>query len=253
MRRLLREVPILDMPARWASFVHFSWQIRKNRGINGMQAVPLIAWLNYHQTEILGKQCYWLGHRALKNPMDAWVYQEIIHEVRPDIIIELGNKNGGSTLFLASMCDLLGHGRVIGIDINHDNFTVQHPRIELITGDCSDSNVLGAVKQACAGQQVMVIHDADHRRDAVLRDLRNYAPFVNPGSYLIVEDGILGIRGFWGSDQRGLAPFLLPNNDTPLQAIKEFLRENPDFVIDHSQEKYILTSNYMGYLRRVNS
>jgi len=212
---------------------------------------PLITWLNYHQHEILGKQCYWLGHRALKNPMDAWIYQEIIYEVKPDIIVEMGNKNGGSTLFLASILQLLGHGEVLAIDVNHEGFTAFHPRIGLITGDCSDEEIIGQVKDKCRGKRVLVIHDAEHTRDAVLRDLRNYAPLVSPGSYFIVEDSIQGVPGFCPDSERLHGPFLLPDIDTPLQGIKTFLRENKDFYVDVSRERYILTANYRGFLRRI--
>ena len=229
-----------------------SWSIDGNRGIGNMQGVPLIAWINYHQREVLGQQCYWLGHRALKNPMDAWIYQEILYEVKPDIVIELGNKNGGSTLFLAGICDLMNHGRVLALDIDHAQFTASHPRIELITGDCASREVLETVRQKCDDQRVLIIHDADHSREAVLRDLRNYSPLVSQGSYFIVEDSIEGVPGFSGDPEQPVGPFLLPPKDTALQGIESFLEENSNFVVDESRERYILTANYRGYLRRVS-
>jgi cephalosporin hydroxylase len=230
-----------------------SWHVGTNRGIPNMLGVPLIAWINYHQREMIGhQQCHWLGHRALKNPMDAWIYQEILYEVKPDIIIELGNKNGGSTLFLAGICELMGHGRVLAVDIDHSQFTASHPRIELLTGDCGTEAVVDAVKRKCTEQKVLVIHDADHTKEAVLRDLRNFSPLVGLGSYFIVEDSILGIKGFGEGYDKGVGAFLIPKVDTPLQAIEQFLKENHDFVVDESRERYILTYNYRGYLRRVS-
>jgi len=222
-------------------------------GFPALMNAPLIAWMNYHQREILGKQCYWLGHRALKNPMDAWIYQEIIYEVKPDIVVEIGNKDGGSTLFLASILDLLGHGRVLALDIDHGKFIVSHSRIELITGDCSDQEIIRIVKGRCEGKRVLVIHDADHTRDSVLRDLRNYAPLVSSGSYFIVEDSIQGVPGFIQDPKHSYGPFLFPDIDTPLQAINTFLCENKSFVVDESRERYILTANYRGFLRRVKN
>jgi len=228
-----------------------TYRFDSSLGLPALLDAPLIAWLNYHAREVLGKQCYWLGHRALKNPMDAWIYQEIIYEVKPDIIVEIGNKNGGSTLFLASILEMLSHGKVLAVDLNHDGFTASHSRIELITGDCSGEEIIGQVKDRCESKRVLVIHDADHRRDAVLRDLRNYAPLVSPGSYFIVEDSIHGVPGFTLDPERSYGSFLLPETDTPLQGIEAFLRENKSFYVDVSRERYILTANYRGFLRRV--
>lgn len=231
---------------------HGSWYIDANQRLPDILNMPLLAWINYHQREVHSKQCYWMGQRALKNPMDAWIYQEIIFEIKPDIIIEIGNKNGGSTQFLAGMCELLGQGRVLALDIDHSVFTASHPRIEMITGDCSDQDILAMVREKCQGQKVLIIHDADHTKAAVLRDLRNFAPLVSPGSYLIVEDTTIGIPGFSGDPNNPVGPYLMPRQNTPLQAIEEFLRENPNFVVDESRERYILTHNYRGYLRRMD-
>lgn len=228
-----------------------AYHIDRRDDIQTILNAPLIAWLNYHQGEILGKQSYWLGHRALKNPMDAWIYQETIYDVRPDIIVEIGNKNRGSTLFLASILELLGRGKVLAVDVDHSKFTASHPRIELITGDCSDKGIIAQVKDRCVGKRVLVIHDADHTRDAVLRDLRNYAPLVSLGSYIIVEDSIHGVPGFSQDPNQLHGSFVFPDNDTPLQAIEIFLRENKSFIVDESRERYILTANYRGFLRRV--
>lgn len=227
------------------------YRMDRTVGIRKLLQAPLIAWLNYHQRDILGKQCFWLGHRALKNPLDAWIYQEILYEVKPDIVIELGNKNGGGALFLASILELLGHGMVLAVDLDHSRFTVRHARIQLLTGDCSDAQVLAKVRAVCEGKRVLVIHDADHSRDAVLRDLRNYASLVSPGSFLIVEDSVHGVPGFSQDPTRLRGPFFFQDQDTPLQAIELFLRENPAFVVDEPRERYILTANYRGYLRRV--
>ncbi|MBI4256628.1 class I SAM-dependent methyltransferase [Candidatus Uhrbacteria bacterium] len=227
------------------------YQLNPAEGLAGCRHAPLIAWLNYHQREILGKQCYWLGHRTLKNPLDAWIYQEILYETRPDIVVELGNKNGGSALFLASILELLGNGKVLGVDIDHSRITATHHRIDLVTGDCSDGKVIERLRQECQGKRVLVIHDADHSRDAVLRDLRNYAPMVSRGSYIIVEDSVHGVRGFSQDPNQQYGSFLFPDTDTPLQAIEIFLRENKSFVVDEKRERYILTANYRGFLRRV--
>ena len=96
-----------------------------------------------------------------------------------------------------------------------------------------------------------MIHDANHTREAVFRDLRNYSPLVSPGSCFIVEDSIEGVPGFSGDPEQPVGPFLLPQKDTALQGIEQFLGENPSFVVDESRERHILTANYRGYLKRI--
>ena len=250
--RALATFTVVDWPARlWALLRTFRWRLAGRPDLALVKTAPLMAWMNYHQSEIVGKRCHWFGHRALKNPLDAWVYQEIICETRPDFIVEIGNKNGGSTLFLAHMCDLLGHGTVLALDIDHAAFGVTHPRIVTITGDCSDESVLAQVHVKVAGRKVLVIHDADHSREAVLRDLRLYAPIVSSGSYFIVEDTIHGVSGFSISQDVRPGVFTVSNLNSPLSAVEAFLEGNREFVLDRDRERYILTSNYRGFLRRV--
>ena len=250
---VLATITVGDWPARlWAMFRTFRWRIDGRQDLSRVKTAPLMAWMNYHQAEILGKQCYWFGHRALKNPLDAWVYQEIIFETQPDYILEIGNKNGGGTLFLAHMCDLLAKGTVLALDIDHTAFSVTHPRIVTITGDCSDASIVAEVRAKVAGHRVLVIHDADHSQEAVLRDLRLYAPMVSVGSYFIVEDTIHGVSGFAINQDTRRPVFTVSNLNSPLHAAQKFLSGNQDFVLDKSRERYILTSNPHGFLRRVD-
>jgi cephalosporin hydroxylase len=231
---------------------HSSWYIKENKGIGQMQSVPLMAWMNYYHREIHATNSTWMGYPALKCPTDIWVYQEIIFEVKPDVIIEIGNRFGGSTLFLASMLDLLGKGEVVGVDIDHSVFQPSHDRFHLITGDSANDDVISQVRSKCEGKRVMLVHDGIHTRDGVLTDLRNYSEFISPGSYFIVEDGIIGVTGYIGGGEAAslAGNFLVPRLDTPLQAIEQFIAENDEFEIDKSREKYILTDNPNGYLRR---
>ncbi|OGH61730.1 MAG: hypothetical protein A3G34_14075 [Candidatus Lindowbacteria bacterium RIFCSPLOWO2_12_FULL_62_27] len=203
--------------------------------------VTLMDWINYFHRNIVGFQSRWLGHRALKNPLDAWIYQEILYEVRPDVIVEIGNKSGGGALFLAGICDALKHGVVLALDITRDRMTAKHRRIVELTGDAADPRIIREVHRRCKGKRTLVIHDADHTKDAVLRDLRNYSDLVRHPSYLIVEDTTDGLPGFMGR-RRG-------NSNSPLQAIDVFLRENRRFCIDKSRERYLLTANFNGYLK----
>ena len=97
-----------------------------------------------------------------------------------------------------------------------------------------------------------MIHDADHSENGVLRDLRNFAPLVNVGSYIIVEDSVAGLPGFSGDVNNPVGQFLMPRQNTPLQAISRFLKESPGFKVDKNRERYFLTHNYQGFLKRVS-
>lgn len=207
----------------------------------------LAQWLVYHQEQTSLECCKWMGIPAHKLPLDMWIYQEIIYETRPDVIVEIGSYAGGSTLFLAHVLEMIGSGLVVAVDIERSVFKADHDRIVTVTGDSSSDPIVGRVVGICEGKKVMVIHDGDHNRAQVLKDLRLYAPLVSKGSYLIVEDGIsdqmtLGVAGgIFGDFKDG----------GPLAAVREFLQENDDFVVDPSRERYVLTYNPEGFLKRV--
>lgn len=182
----------------------------------------------------------WFGVKALKNPLDFWVYQEIIYEQRPDVIVEIGNHSGGSSLALAHLCDLLGHGRIIGIDINLSAVpqTVRdHPRITLIEGDACDKYPVVS-KLAESAKNVLVIEDSSHTYENTLNVLRAYSKLIRPGNYFIVEDGIC---------HHGLD---IGPNPGPYEAIATFIQENQSFEIDPAREAFLVTWNPNGFLRR---
>jgi cephalosporin hydroxylase len=183
-----------------------------------------------------------MGVRALKNPLDAWIYQEIIYEVGPEVIVEIGSANGGSTLYFAHLLYLMGNGTVVSVDIDRSNFHVGHERIILVTGDSSSPETIAKVTELCRGKTVLIVHDGDHRYEAVLRELRFYSPLVTIGSYFIVEDGIVDLF------QPGEMNF---NGEGPLPAVQHFLSENPNFEVDADRERYLLTYNPAGFLKRV--
>ncbi len=200
-------------------------------------------WLLYHQDEIVFDKCYWMGVRALKNPLDAWIYQEIIYEVKPDVIIEIGSAEGGGTLYFANLLDLIGHGMVISIDIDRTRFNVKHDRIVTFTGDSASPEIIAKVSEQCIGKTVMVVHDGEHSREQVSKDLSAYSKLVSLNSYIIVEDGLLDL--FHPRDSLG------GRKDGPLVAVEQFLKTDNNFVIDKERERYILTYNPKGYLKRI--
>ena len=182
----------------------------------------------------------WLGAQALKNPLDLWVYQEIIVEQRPELIVETGTYRGGSAFYLASICDLVGVGEVVSIDVEplRDDYPA-HPRITYLGGKSStDPDVVAQVRGRAKGKRVLVVLDSDHSQGHVEAELAAYAPLVQVGGYVIVEDSNIG----------QIRKDLLPG---PLQAIEAFLARTDEFEVDRSREKFLITQNPSGYLRRV--
>ena len=196
--------------------------------------------LYYEARERTWFQTSWLGTRAQKCPLDLWVYQEIIYERRPDTIVETGTAWGGSAFFLASMCDLVGNGRVITIDIGAAEERPQHERVSYLRGSSIDPEIAQQVRAAIRDDdRVMVILDSDHSRDHVLEELKTYAPLVTPGDYCIVED--TNVNG---------NPILPEFGPGPAEAVAAFLRETNDYEVDRSKEKFFMTFNPRGYWRK---
>lgn len=186
---------------------------------------------------------YWLGVRLDKCPLDLWVYQELLFEHRPEVVIEAGTATGGSALFLASMLDLIGGpGQVITIDVDDQYERPVHERIEYIHGSSTAHETLARVKEIVGGRAAMVFLDSDHTRDHVLAELRAYRAFVPVGGYLVVEDTNL--------NGRPVSPGFGPG---PGEAVEAFLAEDSDYARDDRCEKFYLTFNPGGFLRRTGS
>lgn len=183
----------------------------------------------------------WAGVKALKGPWDIWIAQEILFETRPDLVVETGVHEGGSTLFYAQMLDLIGHGEVLAVDIDLstvDPRVPEHPRVTLIEGSSVGDEVVERIRAAASGKRVMINLDSDHSAAHVLRELQLLADLVSPGCYLIVEDTAIG---------KPLGKHLLPG---PAEALEEWLAEGQPFEVDPTREKFLLTASPGGYLRR---
>jgi cephalosporin hydroxylase len=182
----------------------------------------------------------WFGHRTLKCPLDLWIYQEILVETRPDVVVESGTAFGGSALYLAWLLDGLDHGRVISIDTEQRGEPPAHPRIEYLRGSSTDPQILDNVRAATHGRRTMVILDSDHSQAHVAAELEAYRGIVSVGGYLIVED--TDINGHPARPEFGPGP---------MEALQAFLATTDDFEVDRSRERFLLTLNPSGYLRRL--
>ena len=196
--------------------------------------------LYYNSGSRTWSDTYWLGTPAQKCPLDLWIYQELLHELRPAVIVETGTAAGGSALFLASICDLLGHGSIVTVDVAPKPGRPTHERITYLTGSSTAPEIRKQVEELVGDSApVLVILDSNHERDHVLEELRIYAPLVTPGSFVIVED--TNVNGHPVSSDHGPGP---------MEAVDELLRSSDEFSVDRRREKFFLTFNPGGYLQR---
>jgi cephalosporin hydroxylase len=197
----------------------------------------------YYESEAFGgtwRSTTWMGIPLKKCPMDLWVYQEMIHELKPELIVETGTWRGGSALYLAALCDCVGRGRVVSIDTAAKGPLPSHPRIQFVAGSSTDPEVFRTVQAMVPKDaMVLVILDSYHSCQHVLDELRLYSPLVPVGGYLIVEDS--NVNG------HPVAPEYGPG---PMEAIDSFLAESDAFEVDPAREKFYMTFNPEGYLRR---
>lgn len=183
-----------------------------------------------------------LGTPLIQCVSDLWVYQEILYERRPDVVIECGTWRGGSALYFASICDLISNGQIISIDAVERQDRPQHQRIVYMTGSSTSDRTLEQVKQYITPEdRVLVFLDSNHARDHVLKELRAYSPLVTVGEYLIVAD--TSVNGH---------PILPKFGPGPMEAVKEFLRETDSFTVDVTKEKFFVTFHPMGYLKKIS-
>lgn len=189
------------------------------------------------------KTLTWMGVPVHKNPCDLWMYQQLIFKVKPDLIIETGTLYGGSALYLAHLCDLIGKGSVVSIDVNEPLARIKHDRIDFFNSDSIDPDLVDRLQLLIRyrrARTVMVILDSDHECSHVRRELELYHQFVTPGSYLIIEDMNLNGHPVWPTYGNG-----------PKEAVQDFLLAHPEFERDVECERFLLTFNRGGFLRKV--
>ena len=199
----------------------------------------------------------WLGRPIIQYPQDMIAMQEIIWDIKPDLIIETGIAHGGSLIFYASILELIGKGEVLGIDIDirdHNRKEIEsHPmfkRIKMIQGSSIDPAIVAEAKKHTEGKKtILVTLDSNHTHEHVLAELNMYSLFVSLNSYMVVydtiveklpEDHLPGLIRPWGI------------GDNPWTALNSFIGENPQFEIDHTiNNKLLISVAPDGYLKRI--
>jgi cephalosporin hydroxylase len=172
---------------------------------------------------------FWLGQQVVKCPLDLWVYQEILWETQPDLILETGSCIGGSAYFFATVFDMMAtDGRIVTVDKDPYFNQPEHPRITWLIGDAVAPDIVEEMLSHQA-PKTMVVLDSLHTFDHVRAELEAYSPAVSGGCYLVVED---------------------TTQPEARDAVDSFLEDHPLFEVDPSREKHLLTLNPGGWLRR---
>jgi len=194
----------------------------------------------------------WMGRPIIQLPEDLLIVQELIHKVQPHVIIETGIAHGGSSVFYASLFEILGRGRVISIDIEirpHNRKAIEeHPlkrRITLIERSSIAPETLEEVRNLISpNEKVMVVLDSNHTKEHVRKELELYGPLVTSGSYIVAADGIMedlfdvpGGKAEW-------------TRDNPRAAVHEFSASHPEFELDSEPTRLGVTYWPDAYLRR---
>jgi len=232
MKRILTPLLRFLSPARdnWLARRLDSWAVR--RALEAM----VVRTDNFRGVK-------WLGQPLWQFPLGAWVLQEVIAELKPDVILETGTYSGGSAYFYASLCDLLGHGEVISLDVS-PRATVPHPRITYVQGSSTDPKILDSLAQRLrhsAAETLLIVLDSDHAASHVEEELEGYAPLVPVGSYIHVQDGVIDELPCFGAARPG-----------PKSAVQSFLLKHPQFTRDREIEtRYLITFHPFGWLRRI--
>ncbi|MFZ5569096.1 MAG: CmcI family methyltransferase [Thermodesulfobacteriota bacterium] len=197
-------------------------------------------WIKQQWNAANWRSLSWLGFPIWQLPDDMIRLQESLFRIQPDVIVETGVNQGGSAIFFASLCRLLGKGRVISIDVHIPESVrkavAESPYGEAITLIQADSAAPDTVRKVRdlirPGERTFVFLDSDHSRAHVLRELNAYAGLVSVGSYIVAADGVMRILS---DTPEGAAHW---REDNPAAAAREFAALNPNFIIQRPAALY---------------
>ena len=235
---------------------------KKTMPLYSKEAFELIShqWLKVGWNE---KHIYtftWMGRPIIQLPEDMIRIQEVIYRIKPDLIIETGVAHGGSLIYYASICNAIGKGQIIGVDIEirpHNRTAIEshelYSYITLIEGNSTDDKIVNQVKTLIKPDEiVLVILDSNHTKQHVLDELEAYSPFVTKGSYIVATDGSMK---YLYDVPRGNREW---SWDNPTDAALEFVAKNPEFVVEQPEWMFneselteVITHWPCAYLRRV--
>lgn len=252
----------------------FNMEVKQNiKGLSNDKDVQALSriWIREISPHKYAYNFKWLGRPAIQFPQDQIALQEIIWQVKPDLIIETGIAHGGSLTFSASMLALLDMAdaiesgkmmdpkkskrKVLGLDIDirsHNKSAIEaHPlasRIEMMEGSSIDSEIIDKVHEYAKGyNKILVCLDSNHTHEHVLAELEAYGCLVSKDSYCIVYDTAVEDMPKALSGDRPWGP-----GNNPKTAVWDYLKSHPEFEIDKSIEnKLLITVAPDGYLKRI--
>jgi len=226
---------------------------KKDKNIKELKEIGL-KWAKASAKNRLSYEIDWFGVPVIQTPEDLILIQELIFKVQPDVIVETGIAHGGGLIYYASLMELLNKGKAIGVDVEireHNRKVIEaHPlfkRIEIIEGNSiSDETIQKLRKRIPKHSRVIVCLDSNHTKPHVLRELEIYKEFVIPGCYIVVFDTITSKLA-----EFGIADESKYINNSPKEAVDEFLKINNNFEIDKQFNKLYISSSQDGYLKRI--
>ena len=252
----------------------FQEEVKQNIDALGQDAHLMdmtLAWIERSNAHRYTYNFSWLGRPVIQSPQDMVAVQELIWQVKPDLVIETGIAHGGSLILSASLlalldlCDAQAQGRVLdpakpgrkvlGIDIDiraHNRAAIEaHPmasRIEMIEGSSTDQSVIDRVREIASNyQRVLVFLDSNHTHDHVLAELHGYAPLTSVGSYCVVFDTLVENMPEEMFADRPWGP-----GNSPMTAVREYLKSHTEFAVDRKiEDKLLITVAREGFLQRV--
>ena len=186
------------------------------------------------------RETTWLGRRVQQSASDLVAYQALITSIRPDWIIEVPTAGTGRALFLASICDLVNSGQVLSIQIRERGERSEHPRLSYLTGDPTVEDTRRQVFEVVGDGAKALVLIGTAPKARVISEFTAYAPLVPVGSYVVVENTILGGN-----------PVMPEFGPGPGDAIKTILSQRNDFAPDRTLERHGVSFNPRGYLKRV--
>ncbi len=228
--------------------------IRKKSKNNKELKASARTWVRTAWENKMDYEVSWFGIPIMQNPYDIVLMQELIFDLKPDLIIETGVAHGGSLIYYASLLELLGKGKVIGIDVDirdHNRKLLEkHPfikRVELIEGDSADKKIVDTIKKEIKKTDtVLVILDSDHRKKHVYDELNAYKDIVSKDSYIFVFDTFVPYL----TGLKNQKPYFKDNS--AMDALKLFLKENSaEFKIDKAYNKFFVSSCPNGFIKRI--